>query len=153
MAEEIPTKELLNQLDGLGSKSGKIACLIINCHVKDKLVFRSAASNDIAEVESTCEKIGIELQGQCNANNASELRDFIEELKSKDFSSYTGIWVVILSHGKEGDIVTFRNQGDFLSNSFGSIKQCIQQKCSEFALSGFKTGTSSQGSLTYPNLN
>jgi hypothetical protein len=148
MAEEIPTKELLNQLDGLRSKSGKIAGLIINCHDRDKPEFRSAASKDIAKTTGSWKEIGIELQSQCNANNASEVRDFIEELKFKDFSSYTGIWLVILSHGTVGDVVTFRNQGDFLSNSFDSIKQCIQQKCSEFALSGFKTGTSSQGSLT-----
>jgi hypothetical protein len=111
-------KGLFAGLDNLGSTTGNIdGCFVINCHKKDKIQYIQAASIDIGKLTVAFEKNGSNVQ-TLEANNA---RDITETLKTKDFSSNSGLCLVVLSHGAVGDIITFRNSGIALKENFLGI--------------------------------
>ncbi len=113
MNKETPTYNLLARLDEHGSKSGEITGFIINCHGKDKDDYISGASNDIKKLKKAWKEVSIKFQEQSEANCADDFKKVIETLKTKDFSSKSGICLVVLSHGALGDIITFGRSGNF----------------------------------------
>jgi hypothetical protein len=102
-------------LNDLGQKSGRIAGYIINNLTNEPDPdYVSGASVDVAKLKEAWDKVNIDLLDLVETISAFGVRSLLRKLSTKDFSSFSGIFLTVLSHGAANDAVKFQNSGDGL---------------------------------------
>jgi hypothetical protein len=67
---------------------------------------QTQARNDVKKLEETFKKIGVKIDTPNRKNqDKKELEDFAETLATADFNAYNAVFLVIISHGIDGDLI------------------------------------------------
>ena len=87
--------------------------------------------NDVKNLEETFSKIGVEVKKPKLNQDKKELEVLADELATDDFYTYNAVFLVLISHGRTGDLIVCQDrQTNFNSNIF------VEKLCQNTSLIG-----------------
>ena len=84
-----------------------LALIINNLHTE-----QTATRNDVTKLEAMFKKINVQVEPVKINQDKEELEDIADDLRIRDMSSYNLFFIVVISHGLQGDNI-FCNSGAF----------------------------------------
>ena len=102
-----------------------LAIIINNLHLE-----QPQTRNDVKNLEETFKKIGVTVRKPRLNQDKKELEELSDKLSTEDFYSYNAVFMVIISHGKAGDLIVCQDKTNFDINFF------VEKLCENKSLVG-----------------
>ena len=96
-----------------------LAIIINNLHLE-----QPQTRNDVKNLEETFKKIGVEVKKPKLNQDKKELEVLADELATDDFSTYNAVFLVIISHGRAGDLVVCQDRQTYFDSNIFAEKLC-----------------------------
>ena len=96
-----------------------LAIIINNLHLE-----QPQTQNDVKNLEETFKKIEVKVRKPRLNQDKKELEELADELSTEDFHSYNAVFMVIISHGKAGDLIVCQGKKKTFDMHFFVEKLC-----------------------------